>query len=346
MKQGVVPGMAVAVVAMVALVGMMASAVPACAGAATVVNGGFEAGSLKGWDTSSANGSAEWDVYGVREGPVPPQGEYAATTRGRGPDRTVLYQDVELTPGLGHTLFLAAGYDSTDPIAAPETLNVDESGPEGESLAGSYAGDQQQFRIDVMKPGARLDSVNPSDILVSVFRTRDGDPQSMSPQIFQADLSAYAGQTVRIRAVVAVNEGMIWPVLDGVAVTDDLLPPPARVPSPPSPPPSHAFTLGKKVKHNLRKGTETLSIAVPGAGVLTAANSGKRKLFEPVTLTSTAASTLRVLIAPTAATKKVLKKKHKSKVPVMLTFTPTGGTAGTQTVKAVLRMKPPRHHRR
>jgi hypothetical protein len=327
---------------LVAVVGVMAALTPALASASTLINGDFEAGSLEGWDTNSANGSAEWDVYGGRPGSAPPQGEYAATTRGWGPDRTVLYQDVALEPGLGHTLFLAAGYHSTDPIAAPATLKVEESGPEGEPLPGNYEGDQQQFRIDVMKPGAPLDSVTPSDVLVSVFGTRDGDPQSMALRIFQADLSAYAGQTVRIRAVVAVNEGMIWPVLDGVAVTDDLLPPPAMVPAPP--PPSNALGLGK-AKHNLEKGTETLSVAVPGPGVLTAANAGKRRLVKPVTQTSTAAGTLKVLIAPTAATKKTLKKKHMSKVPVVLAFTPTGGAASTQTLTAVLRMNPRRHRR-
>src|ERR1700709_652323 len=107
-----------------ALIGSMLIA-PAGAGAAEVVNGNFETGTLAGWQVHRALEAGDWFAYGgdphdpppIRQDPIagkrgggpiqePPQGRYAAVADELNPDTLILSQNIGLGAGLSHRLNL------------------------------------------------------------------------------------------------------------------------------------------------------------------------------------------------------------------------------------------------
>jgi hypothetical protein len=301
----------------------LALVIPAGAGAATVVNGDFETGNLTGWQQFNQTEAGEWFAESREEAEnegffPPPSGNFAAATFQGGEDLDVLYQDIALEPGFTHQLALILYYRSTREITVPvpNTLSLDV--------------DNQQLRVDVMRPSAPIDSVNPSDILTTVFANKNGDPEVMPPIRLTADLSPLAGQTVRLRIANAVTLEPFFSGLDAVSITSAPLPPP--------PPPSNLISRGKLVL-NKERGTARLAINVPGPGTLTAVakGKGKAKRLRNANLTVTAAGTVKVPLNPNGVGKKVLNDKGKLKARVDVTFTPTGGVANTQTYKVTLK---------
>jgi Ca2+-binding RTX toxin-like protein len=187
---------------------------PASANAATVVNGDFETGTLSGWqlDNSGDPGNS-WFAYSGTTSPLfgvpipaPPQGTFGAITDQSNPGRHLLYQDVSLEPGRAHTLSLYVYYRTSASITSPD--NLDFSG-----------GPNQQYRIDVMNPSAALTSVAAGDILLNVFRTNTGDPTSLPPTVMSADLTPFAGQTVRLRFAEVDNQDPFQAGTDAVAIS-------------------------------------------------------------------------------------------------------------------------------
>lgn len=289
---------------------------PASASAATVVNGDFETGNLEGWQVQTATDAGDWFVYsGEGLGVVaPPSGKFAAVTNELNKDTLILYQDVALEPLFTHQLTLFVYYHSVAPIAVPEpnTLQLD------------AAEDNQQMQVDVIKPNANLESLAPGDVLATVFANKNGDPQDMAPTRLSADLTPFAGQTVRIRVAAVAQDQVLNASVDGVSI--------ASTP----PPPSNTITRGK-LTLNKRKGIGKLAINVPGPGTLIAIGKGKTKKVKRANVTVTAAGTVKLPLKPTASGRKVLKKKGKLKTGIDVTFTPTGGVAATQTYKVTLK---------
>ena len=300
--------------------------------AATVVNGDFEAGNLSGWtqlnNPSGEIQSGEWITYSGEFGneiggpiPPPPAGSYAALTVQGGPGGHVLYQDVALEPYYSHQLSLITYYDSANALVTPQP----------ETLApgdGSEGGppENQQYRIDVMKPTAAVESVEAGDILATVFATKSGDPTSMAPTTLTADLSPFAGQTVRLRFAEVDNIGELNAAVDSVAIQ--------------STPPSNAVALGKPV-FNKKKGTALLPVTVPGLGTLTIADvkpTGKR--IKGKSIQANAAGTLNLPINPTKSARNALVKQGKKKLKVAVSFTPTGGFIASVTRKLTLKLTP------
>ena len=242
---------------------------PAVARAATVVNGGFETGDFTGWHEQDQAGSAgSWQVYSGTSSPLngftipaPPQGMFAAITDQTNPASNILYQDVALEAGAKHTLSLYVYYTSQAPIANPPTLDYTTSFP------------NQQFRIDVMKPSAPLTSVNPSDILLTVFATKTGDPESLSPTLIKVDLTPFAGQTVRLRFAQVDNQFFSNAGFDDVTIAST----PAATTAPASGLTVGSATLngtvnpaGSETSYHFEYGTTTAygtSVPVPAAAV-------------------------------------------------------------------------------
>jgi FtsP/CotA-like multicopper oxidase with cupredoxin domain len=300
-------------------IAVLALAIPASAAAATVVNGDFETGNLSGWQQFNQTGAGEWFTYNSAEAEgffPPPSGNFAALDNQISPDLDILYQDVALEPGYTHQLALWLYYQSSEPILAPPTLNLE--------------GGNQQMRVDVMKPTAPINSVAPEDILATVFANKTGDPEVMPPTHLTADLSAFAGQTVRLRIANAVTEGPFNTGVDGVSIT-----------STPIPPPSNVITKGK-LALNKKKGTGKLTINVPGPGTLHVVSKGKKKTIKTVNLAPTAAGALKVPLNPTGVGRKALKNKGKLKAQLEVTFTPTGGLPNTQIYKVTLKKTLPK----
>jgi hypothetical protein len=329
------------VLALTAIAALSAFAGVSSASAAGVVNGDFETGTLAGWQTHYQTGEGEWTVYAGQEPAEseeffrPPSGKFAALTEFQFPDTAILYQDVAIEPAATTQLSMYLYYVSQAPIVAPSpnTLVV-EAGPGPE--------ENQQVRVDVMKPSAPIESLAPEDILATVYASKTGDPEELAPTRLTADLSRFAGQTVRLRIAVASHDGASDVGVDAVAVTST--PIPAAAPAPPaSAPPSNTIIKGK-LTLNKKNGSGFLAITVPGPGTLTATDAAikvataslttkgakKPALIKPTTLHPTAAGTIKVPIKPTTAGLKVLAKKGKLAFRARVTFTPTGGTAATQ----------------
>jgi hypothetical protein len=289
-------------------------AAPGGAGAAIVNNGDFETGNLSGWQVSTTDAGEGWFAYSGTSSPLndfsipgPPQGNHAAITDEQGEGLHVLYQDMTLPPGGSvNQLSLFVYYDTAAPIVSPNSLD-----PMG--------GANQQYRIDVIKPSAPIDSVVAGDVLLTVFRTLAGDPQTLGPTVKTADLTAFAGQTVRLRLAEVDNQFFFNAGADAISIN------------------SNAFTIGAATR-NKKKGTARLPVTVPEAGTLTVSGKGVKTRFTAAS-TSVVAGTSNVVIKPKGKTKKKLNSRGKAKVKLSITYTPTGISANTQKAKLKLKKK-------
>jgi hypothetical protein len=190
-------------------------AVPGVSAGATVVNGGFETGDFTGWTVVNQSGSfGNWYVYSGTTSPengfpvaAPPEGTHAAVTDQGGQGSHLLYQDLALEPGFNHTLSLQVYYENQAGVfATPPSLDYN-------------VFPNQQYRIDIVRPSAPVDSVAPGDVLATVFRTNVGDPTSLPPTPVSFDLSGFAGTTVRLRFAEVDNQLFFNASADAVAVT-------------------------------------------------------------------------------------------------------------------------------
>jgi CubicO group peptidase (beta-lactamase class C family) len=176
----------------------------------------FEAGAIAGWQ-AVGSGSGGWFVYADGhmapdpaqsdpnvpfDVPDPPQGRFAAVTDMNGPGTRILYRDLRLEGRF--TLQVSVFYAGTAPFSSPATLAHDN--PEA----------NQQFRIDLVGPSAPIDSVAKGDVLVNVFRTSPRDPVRRPPTEVSVDVSAWAGQTVRLRLATTDNGGPLRVGVDNI----------------------------------------------------------------------------------------------------------------------------------
>lgn len=309
----------------------LASLAAAPAGAAEVVNGGFETGNFKGWEVRQSTGSGNWYAYKGTEPPIPhergavsvqppPQGAFAAIADQLNPETLLLYQDLQLEPGTAYKLSLLAYYDSYSALTAPspDTLSVDE-----EAIASKS---NQQFRIDLIKPGAAPDSIAPEDILLNVFHTRSGGARKMDPTRFVADLAPFAGQTVRVRIAVAATEEVLSAGVDAVSLSA----PDGSFPQ------SQARRIHpRKAKANLKTGTVLLPVQVPEAGRLVAVSrSGQVK---KASAKAARAGIVKLRLRPSGKGRRILERHHKLRVGITLTWRPL--TGGTQKLRVPVVLK-------
>jgi hypothetical protein len=211
---------------LIAALGAGTLALPCMASAATIANGGFESGDFTGW-VKAESGSGAWSVYtgtaaqgGLAVG-SPPEGTHGAATSQTSPGSHVLYQDVALEAGSTHTLTLWIYWRNNAAFVTPS--------PETLSQSGSP---NQQYRVDVMRPSAAVSSVDPADTLASIYQSRAGDPLTQTPKQITADLSALAGQTVRIRIAETDNQNYFSAAADDVRIDSAPIAAPEPVPTP------------------------------------------------------------------------------------------------------------------
>ena len=180
-------------------------------------NGGFETGDLTGWFTPVTNAAFVIDdgtVYPPSgDGPMPPyEGCYSALADQAPPAISAMCQTVAL-PANGGTITLGwvdrirnynSGFDTN-----------------------------QQFRVEIRDTN--------DVVLRTVFATQPGDPLLASWTQRSADLSSFAGRTVRVAFVVNAGEYFLDVGLDNVSVRCSNLPSPTysvyygttNVPGPP-----------------------------------------------------------------------------------------------------------------
>jgi hypothetical protein len=292
-------------------------AAPAAAHAAIVTNGDFETGSLSGWQVNVTPNpdTGTWFAYSGTTTPLnsftvpaPPQGRFAAVTDQEGSSTRILYQDVQVpTGGTVAQLGMFVYYDSQAAITSLDSLD-----PTG--------GANQQYRVDVIRPGAPLDSVASGDVLVNVFRTATGAPQSLGPTQRTADLTPFAGQTIRIRLAEVDNQLFFNAAADAILVK------------------SNGFTIGRAVP-NKKKGTARLPVTVPDAGTLALSGKGVKGIAASKSVAVSGAGVVNLLIKAKGKTKRKLNERGKAKVKASITYTPTGLTGNTEQAKVKLKKK-------
>lgn len=303
------------------------------AAAATVVNGDFETGTLGGWTQVRApKEGGGWFAHSGLEAPVsfilkngekeprtvqpPPQGNFAAISDALAPGTSILYQDISLEPGMTHALSLTTYYNSAAPITVPtpDTLSSEEV-------------DNQQYRIDVMKPSAPIDSVNPADMLSTVFRTDDGDLSFSAPLARTVDLTPFGGQVVRFRVAEVANLYYLNAGIDAISIRSTPIPP-------------SSFRFGR-LELNRKRGTATLRVGVPWAGKVRAVDSRKRvKWIATATARAAAAGTAILRLRPTGLARSRLKSRRRLPFRLRVTFTPVGGAAATKIFSGELSLGP------
>jgi hypothetical protein len=182
-----------------------------------IQNGGFETGTFASWIVFDAAGgdtvgfivSSDTIMAGSTQAVLaPPESLYAAITDQTGAGTHVLYQDVALpanrTATLRATIYLKNLH--TEWVNAPTA-----------GLAFDAGEDNQQFRVDVMSPAAAVTDVG-AGVLLNVYRTQPGDSLSTGYRALTANLTPFAGQTVRIRFAVADNMFFLHAGVDAVDV--------------------------------------------------------------------------------------------------------------------------------
>lgn len=176
-----------------------------------VTNGGFETGDFTGWTVDNA-GVGDFFVlsdstgHGLADTILgPPESTYAAVTIQSGPGSHILYQDLALPTHskirLQATVYICSLASFAD------NGNLDHSG-----LAN------QQFRVDIVDPAANVRDVG-AGVLLAVWRTMPGDPRESGYVLLDVDLTAFAGQTVRLRFAEVDNQVQLHAAVDAVSVT-------------------------------------------------------------------------------------------------------------------------------
>ena len=196
-----------------------------------LANGSFEQNSgpgslvFTGWQSVSQAGSK--GGFAAQQGargaitpvavPAPPDGAFALMSDQPGPGSHVLYQDVAIPAGSPATLSARVYVQNAAKVAAaPATLDYTVAAP------------NQQVRIDVMNPATAPDSLG-AGVLANVFQwppaTAPGPSASGSGyQSLQFDLSAYAGQTVRLRIAEVDNRQSLFFGVDAMSVWSGSVP--------------------------------------------------------------------------------------------------------------------------
>jgi len=181
-----------------------------------VTNGSFETGDFTGWSTVENSVFGNWLVTDqlvapLSGFPVPPaaDGTFQAMVDQTGQGSHILYQDIVIPPSISVTLNLmlwaenyAGGY------ANPATLDPNVI-------------PNQQARVDIMSTAAPVDDVG-AGVLLNVFKTVPGDPTSIPFGPITANLTAFAGQTVRLRIAEVDNQFFFNLGIDAVSVTADV----------------------------------------------------------------------------------------------------------------------------
>lgn len=181
------------------------------------INNGTATSGFSGWSTYVQPGSNADGGFLAQTGvlapltpfstPLPPDGSFAAMTDQNGPGSYILYQDVALPAGSHPQLSarIYVGNEAPD-FHAPATLDYTNV-------------PNQQARFDVVNPGGALTDLG-AGVLQNIYKSQPGDAAMSGYVTVSADLSAYAGTTVRLRFSEVDNlEGLLFGI-DSVSIHD------------------------------------------------------------------------------------------------------------------------------
>lgn len=195
------------------------------ANAASVVNGGFETGDFSGWTATSQSGSGG-NLFNTAGGRSPrsfssipgaSEGTRYAVTDQSGPGSYVLFQDIFLEAGSQHQLSFDWFAKTSARLADRGNMDKNSSG-------------NQQFRVDLVSAGFSdwFGSSSSAGALANIVAPVVSPNQWTSTSF---DLSAWAGQTVRLAFREVDNMGVFQAGIDNVKIAST---PTQAVPEPAS----------------------------------------------------------------------------------------------------------------
>lgn len=169
------------------------------------LNGGVGSTMITDWTVVSVTGSlggmggGNFVAYSGTTAPIsmsmveaPTEGAFAVISDTGGPSSHIIYQDVSV-PSAGAILSCDVFFLNQ----SGTNINAGNLDHEG--------GPNQHARIDVMDPGAPVDDTG-AGVLQNLFITEAVDPAALSYFNLQANLSTFAGQTVRLRFAEVNNQ--------------------------------------------------------------------------------------------------------------------------------------------
>jgi hypothetical protein len=171
--------------------------------AATVTNGDFESGNLSGWTaTDDGGGNGGWSATASGTSTCSgstnaPDGSYAGLWDMSFISWGILTQDVTVPAG---------GVLSVNYAYANNGGGWVQDGTDAFDLGAS----NQWIRIDVISSTAARDTLDPADILATIFDSQTGSPALSQGWVTgTASLAAFAGQTVTFRVATANDQGCL-----------------------------------------------------------------------------------------------------------------------------------------
>jgi hypothetical protein len=182
-----------------------------------VSNGGFEASTLAPWMTSSiGQGDSAWSVYSGTAAPIsglsviaPPFGRQAAIADQDGPGSNVLYRTFRVDGDDGQLRLWVWYHNYAGAFFSPNSLFETATGPQN-----------QQLRIDIVRPSAPLRSLQPSAVLATPFRTQPGDATERGPFLVRVNVRGWHRRRIRLRIAEVDNQANFNVVIDGVRMFD------------------------------------------------------------------------------------------------------------------------------
>ncbi len=181
-------------------------------------NGGVGSSTFAHWtvlnDPNALSDQRDWFAHDGGTSPVrglsipsSPSGTFAALVDQNGPGYSLLYRDIYI-PTAAETLEFQLFYDNAHSrFFTPESF----------AASQPVDPDNQQIRVDLTDPNADPTAFGAA-ILAMVFRTEVGDPLKSGGAFMtvSADVSAFQGQTVRLRFGEADNYSFLSPAVDNV----------------------------------------------------------------------------------------------------------------------------------
>ena len=188
-------------------------------------NGGVGSSAFTGWtvvnllSATGAPGAGDWYVQTGTATAVngftvaaPPEGVFAAMTDQTGPGSHILYQDIAIPANVTSVTLMF------------DLFLMNQAGDYVDLGSLIWDGDpNQQFRADIMDPSAAVDDVG-AGVLLNVYQTQAGDPLTSGYTTITADLTQFAGQTVRIRFAEVDNQLFLAAGVDNVVLDVELAP--------------------------------------------------------------------------------------------------------------------------
>ena len=169
------------IVAVVAVLAVGTTSI-ALAAPVNVPNGDFEEGTFANWKRFE-RGNGSWSLYsaaprglpGPGTIPPPPQGETAALLTQSGPGVNILHRVLKLKRNAVNRIKFKLFYDNVNNrFFTPDTFKFGGGGMVPPPRGLSEGKPNQQLRVDLMKPKARIKSLKDENILATLLWTRPG----------------------------------------------------------------------------------------------------------------------------------------------------------------------------